>query len=214
MLVLGISGSPRGEKSSARFLLTKALEAASSVLSAGSKEPTTALLDLSQYQIRRCTGCDACVRKKPCPESEKDDMPEIEERMRQADAIIVAAPSYFTSVPGILKDLMDRSRPMKMQDNQLKDKVFAAVTYAGLRYGGQEAVVDLLNRYALAHGMIVVGAVGNPVRDGTFGSGSMQCDDGKWRTSKEDQLAIEGSTQVGLRVAKLVKQLKGTAGQH
>jgi len=214
MLVLGISGSPRGERSSTRFLLTKALEAASTVLSASSKEPTTVLLDLSQCQIRRCTGCDACVRKKPCPESEKDDMPKIEERMRQADAIIVAAPSYFTSVPGILKDLMDRSRPMKMQDNQLKDKVFAVVTFAGLRYGGQEAVVDLLNRYALAHGMIVVGAVGNPVRDGTFGSGSMQCDDGKWRTSKEDQLAIEGSTQVGLRVAKLVKQLKGTAGQH
>ncbi|RDE11893.1 MAG: hypothetical protein C4K47_09330 [Candidatus Thorarchaeota archaeon] len=214
MLVLGISGSPRGEKSSTRFLLTKALEAAASLLAATSTEGTTELLDLSGLQIRRCTGCDACVRKKPCPESEKDDMPKIEEKLRRADGIIIAAPSYFTSVPGVLKDFMDRTRPLKMQDNQLKDKVFAVITYAGLRYGGQEAVVDLLNRYALAHGMIVVGSIGVPTKDGTFGSGAMQTDDGKWRVSKEDQLAIAGSALVGQRVVQVVKQLKGPASRH
>jgi multimeric flavodoxin WrbA len=214
MFVLGVSGSPRGEKSSTLFLLTKALEAAAGVLSTTGKEQTTELLDLTKYQIRRCTGCDACVRKKPCPESEKDDMPKIEEKLRRADGIIIGAPSYFTSVPGILKDFMDRSRPLKMLDNQLKDKVFGAITYGGLRYGGQEPVVDLLNRYALVHGMIVVGAIGNPAKDGTFGSGCMQTDDGKWRSSKEDQMAIDSSALVGLRVARVVKLLKGTAGQR
>jgi multimeric flavodoxin WrbA len=195
-------------------LLSKALEAAANVLSPAGKDGSTELLDLTTHQIRRCTGCDACVRRKPCPESEKDDMPKIEEKLRRADGIIIAAPSYFTSVPGILKDLMDRTRPLKMQDNALRDKVFGVVTYAGLRYGGQEAVVDLLNRYALAHGMIVVGAVGVPTKDGTFGSGSMQTDDGRWRVSKDDQLAIANSVLVGQRVAQVVKQLEGTASQH
>jgi multimeric flavodoxin WrbA len=205
-LILGINGSPKGERSNSRFLLVKALEAASKVLSDGATE----ILDIVDYRIRYCTGCDACVRKKPCPESEHDDMPKIEEKLAQAQSIIIASPSYFTSVPGILKDFIDRSRTMKMLDHQLKDKVFGAITYAGLRYGGQEHVIDILNRYALGQGMIVVGSVGNPVTHGTFGSGSMQTDEGKWRNAEADTLAIDASEELGRRVASLVKHINET----
>ncbi|MFX1417012.1 MAG: hypothetical protein ACFFC0_09375, partial [Promethearchaeota archaeon] len=79
MLIVGISGSPKKERSNTRFLLEKALAAASEVLQTVVKaNPTTLLLNLSDYEIRRCTGCDACVRKKPCPESAHDEMPELE----------------------------------------------------------------------------------------------------------------------------------------
>ncbi|UCH04698.1 MAG: flavodoxin family protein [Candidatus Thorarchaeota archaeon] len=212
-MIVGIGGSPKKEKSNTRFLLEKALAAASEVLrTAASKESTTLLLDISDFEIRHCTGCDACVRKKPCPESAHDDMPDLERRILPADGIIIAAPSYFTSVPGALKDFMDRSRTMKMLDHQLKDKVFGAITYAGLRYGGQEHVIDVLNRYALGQGMIVVGAVGSPVKHGTFGSGSMQTDEGKWRSSEADALAIDASEELGRRVAQLVMQTNGSEG--
>jgi multimeric flavodoxin WrbA len=211
LFVLGICGSPKKEKSNTRFLLKKALEAASEVLSdSTTKTATTLLLNISEFNIRHCTGCDSCVRKKPCPESEHDDMPKIEEKMKLADGIIIAAPSYFTSVPGILKDMIDRSRPMKMLDHQLKDKVFGAITYAGLRYGGQEPIIEALHRYALSHGMIVVGAVGSPIKDGNFGAGSLQTDEGDWRSSAKDQLAIDGSMQLGRRVAEIAKLLKNT----
>ncbi len=210
MLIVGISSSPKKEKSSTRFLLQKALEAASDTLSNGSTNlATTLLLDLHEYEIRPCTGCDSCVRKKPCPESAKDDMPKIEEKLHTADGIIVAAPSYFTSVPGIMKNLMDRSRYMKMQGHELQDKFFGVISYAGLRYGGQEHVVDLLNRYALAHGMVVVGSLGSPVKHGTFGSGSLQKDDGGWRNATTDELAIENSENLGRRMAQLLKTMKG-----
>jgi multimeric flavodoxin WrbA len=205
-LILGINGSPKGERSNSRFLLSKALKAASEVLA----DDSTEILDIVDFQIRHCTGCDACVRKKPCPESEHDDMPKIEEKLAHANGIIIAAPSYFTSVPGILKDLIDRSRTMKMLDHQLKDKVFGAITYAGLRYGGQEHVIDILNRYALGQGMIVVGSVGSPVKHGTFGSGSMQTDEGKWRNAESDALAIDASEELGRRVAILVNNIKET----
>ena len=208
-MIVGICGSPKKERSNTRYLLEKALEAASDILSEGkTKRATTVLLNISDFEIRHCTGCDTCVRKKPCPESEHDDMPKIEAKLLKADGIIIAAPSYFTAVPGVLKDFIDRSRPMKMLDHQLKDKLFGAITYAGLRYGGQEHVIDYLNRYALGQGMIVIGAVGSPVRDGTFGSGSMQTDEGEWRSAKKDQLAVEGSQQLGRRMAELVKKLK------
>ena len=208
-MIVGICGSPKKERSNTRYLLEKALEAASDILLEGkTKRATTVLLDIGDFEIRHCTGCDTCVRKKPCPESEHDDMPKIEEKLLNADGIIIAAPSYFTAVPGVLKDFIDRSRPMKMLNHQLKDKLFGAITYAGLRYGGQEHVIDYLNRYALGQGMIVIGAVGSPVRDGTFGSGSMQTDEGEWRSAKKDLLAVEGSQQLGRRMAELVKKLK------
>jgi multimeric flavodoxin WrbA len=208
-MIVGICGSPKKERSNTRYLLEKALEAASDILSEGkTKRATTVLLDISDFEIRHCTGCDTCVRKKPCPESEHDDMQKIEKKLLNADGIIIAAPSYFTAVPGVLKDFIDRSRPMKMLDHQLKDKLFGAITYAGLRYGGQEHVIDYLNRYALGQGMIVIGAVGSPVRDGTFGSGSMQTDEGEWRSAKKDQLAVEGSQQLGRRMAELVRKMK------
>ncbi len=203
MLIVGICGSPKTERSSTRFLLQQALEAAT----ASNPEITTVILNISDHEILPCTGCDACVRRKPCPLSASDDMPEIEALLKKADGIIIAAPSYFTSVPGVLKNFMDRSRPMKMEDNQLQNKVFGAITYAGLRYGGQEPVIDLLNRFAIAHGMIVVGALGNPVKDGTFGSGSLQTDEGSWRSAKKDELAIRGSRKLGERVAEIVGML-------
>lgn len=203
MLIVGICGSPKSERSSTRFLLEQALDAASSF----DQNISTVLLNICDHKIRPCTGCDACVRGNPCPESKSDDMPDIEEQLRKADGIIIAAPSYFTSVPGMLKNFMDRSRPMKMQDHQLKNKVFGAITYAGLRYGGQEPVIDLLNRYAIAHGMIVIGALGSPVKDGTFGSGSLQTDAGGWRSAKKDELAIRGSRKLGERMASILKLL-------
>jgi len=199
MRIIGISGSPKKEKSNTQFLLLKALEATSA---------ETKLINISDYNIQHCTGCDSCVRKKPCPQSAHDDMPKLEEELRTAEAIIIAAPSYFTSVPGILKDFIDRSRAMKMLDHQLKDKVFGALTYAGLRYGGQEHVIDVLNRYALGQGMIVVGALGSPVKHGTFGSGSLQTDEGSWRSAVDDELAIKGSILLGERVAYLASRIK------
>lgn len=200
MRIVAICGSPKSERSSTRFLLEQALEAASEVLS---DDGETVLLNIRDFNILHCTGCDSCVRKKPCPQSANDDMPKLEKKLTGADGIIIAAPSYFTSVPGILKDFMDRSRAMKMDGSQLKDTVFGAITFAGLRYGGQEHVIDVLNRYALAQGMIIVGGAGSPVKDGTFGSGSMQTDEGAWRSAKDDSLAIRGSRLLGKRVAEI-----------
>jgi multimeric flavodoxin WrbA len=205
MRIIGICGSPKSERSSSRFLLEQALEAASEVLS---DDDATVLLNIRDFNILHCTGCDSCVRKKPCPQSANDDMPKLEEELEDADGIIIAAPSYFTSIPGILKDFIDRSRAMKMDGSKLKDTVFGAITHAGLRYGGQEHVVDVLNRYALAQGMIVVGGVGSPVKDGTFGSGSLQTDEGAWRSVKEDNLAIRGSRLLGNRVAEIALRIK------
>ena len=204
MRIVGICGSPKSDKSSTRYLLEQALEAAAESLS---DKDETVLLNIRDYNILHCTGCDSCVRRKPCPQSVNDDMPKLEKELINTDGIIIAAPSYFTSVPGILKDFIDRSRHMKMNGSKLRDTIFGAITHAGLKYGGQEHVIDVLNRYALGQGMIVVGSAGSPVKDGNFGSGSLQTDDGNWRMVKDDELAIRGSRLIGKRVAEVASRI-------
>ena len=104
--VLGISGSPRKRRNT-ETMLGAALEAASE---AGA---VTELLSLGELSILPCKGCNGCVRERKCPQDEEDDMAVVKERLLKADAIIFAAPSYFGSVPGLMKNLMDRSRSLK-----------------------------------------------------------------------------------------------------
>jgi multimeric flavodoxin WrbA len=133
------------------------------------------ILNLVDYKINHCTACDLCLRRpNECPLTETDDMAKIETMMKDADAILVGSPSYFYNVPGILKDLIDRSRPMKMAKYQLKDKFFSVITTAGLQGGGFTAVNDSLIHWALIQGMIVISALGHPVIVPNFPSESGQ----------------------------------------
>jgi multimeric flavodoxin WrbA len=90
-------------------------------------------------------------------------MGKIEAKLKESDAIIMGAPSYFGSIPAIIKDIIDRSRPMKMAGYQIKDKIFSAYATAGLQGGGVNAVQDDLIHFALIQGMMVVGGLGHPV---------------------------------------------------
>ncbi|MFX0078278.1 MAG: flavodoxin family protein [Candidatus Hermodarchaeota archaeon] len=203
--VLGICGSPKLEKSSSEFLLGKALEAAE-----GTGSVKSELLRLADHEILPCTGCDNCVRHKPCPEDAKDDVPKVLEKMENADAIIFASPSYFGTVPGLLKNLIDRSRTYKMEDHRLRDKIVGVIVAAGLRHGGQETTAMTIVNYALAQGMIVAGGVGNPVTEAWAGMTGLQSEGFTWRGTPKDEVAIRNSQLVGERVTQLaLRFLKG-----
>lgn len=132
-------------------------------------------INLWDFKIQHCTGCDACLRKPfNCPLSEKDDMNKLEEKLESADVIVLGAPSYFGSVPAVVKDMIDRSRPMKMAKYRLKDKIFSVVAASGLKDGGTGWVVDDLIHWAIIQGMIVVGALGHPVLMNNIPTESLQ----------------------------------------
>lgn len=184
--VLGISSSPRKGRNT-EHLLRAALEAASEV-----EGVETELLRLSDYRVLPCDGCNLCVKKEGCPLDEEEDMGELKERLQEADAVIIAAPSYFSSVPGILKNLMDRSRPLKMGGHLLSGKVISALSVSALRSGGGEAVVEEILRFGLTHGMIVVGGCGDPLTQSWSGIGTLQGDAG-WRRTSDDGIALRDS---------------------
>jgi putative NADPH-quinone reductase len=66
----------------------------------------TETINLYDYDLRYCRGCWACERKKRCVLD--DDFGEIFEKVLEADILILAAPVYWSNVPGIMKTFFDR----------------------------------------------------------------------------------------------------------
>ena len=101
--VLGIAGSPRRAGNS-DLMLDAALEGATGA-GAG-----VARLVASELAIGPCRGCNACSRTGACVVT-SDGMAEVYRALDEADALIVATPVYFASVPSTLKALYDRCQP-------------------------------------------------------------------------------------------------------
>lgn len=101
-LVLGIAGSPRRNGNSDR-LLAAALEGARE---AGARTET---LVAATSGVNPCLGCNACSRDGVCIQRDGGDA--LYAAIDAADAIVVASPVYFATVPGVLKVLYDRMQP-------------------------------------------------------------------------------------------------------
>jgi len=198
--IIGVQGSPRKSRNT-EALLRHALAAAEE---AGAE---TELVNLAELNIKPCIGCNTCVREKRCPLDDEDDMGAVKEALLSADGVVFASPSYFGAVPGLLKNVMDRSRSLKMDGHRLRDKVVSAVAVAGLRHGGAERVAESIIYFGLTHGMIAVGGCGDPLTESHYGTASLQGDAG-WRRVGDDMIGLSYAAGVGRRVAEVAAALK------
>jgi len=108
MKILAVNGSPRGAKGNTEQLLQKFLQGAQA---AGAEAETIYLKD---KKINHCRGCYSCWGKTPGVCVHKDDMPELLEKLRNADVIVYATPLYVYTVSGLMKDFMDRRLPLAL----------------------------------------------------------------------------------------------------
>jgi multimeric flavodoxin WrbA len=97
--VLGIACSPRHNGNTTRLLLE-------AMNTAQAEDHTTELVYLSDLNINPCQGCNACSAKGIC--IIKDDIPELQEKLIQADRVILAAPIFFMGVNAQTKTMIDR----------------------------------------------------------------------------------------------------------
>jgi multimeric flavodoxin WrbA len=100
--VLCIAGSPRRNGNSERLLdacIEGAVEAGADVEK----------LAVAVQNIGACDSCGECGLTGVCVIF--DDMTELYARLEDADALIVASPVYFASVPAQLKAFYDRCQP-------------------------------------------------------------------------------------------------------
>lgn len=66
----------------------------------------TELISLAGLDIRPCTACNACRKEECC--SINDDLFPIYQKLKGADAIILASPVYYGSASGLMKCFMER----------------------------------------------------------------------------------------------------------
>lgn len=98
MKILAILGSPRKQNT---FSMVKTLLDSAS----GDSEA----IILAENDIEPCKDCRICHGDHDC--AVKDSMTEIYDKMKNADVIILASPTYFHNVSGLMKNFMDRCLP-------------------------------------------------------------------------------------------------------
>ncbi|MFC1967970.1 flavodoxin family protein [Chloroflexota bacterium] len=160
--ILGISGSPR--HANTELLVGEALKAAEEIGGV-----VTKLISLADYDLRPCDGCRLCFgHVKGSTEDEicynhKDADPIIKEMMN-SDGLIIGSPVYTWNISGKLKCVLEKCAPLCPAplteiSYRLRNKVLGAIAVAGGIWEAQELLVQMIWRWGLSLGMIVVGAV-------------------------------------------------------
>ncbi len=108
MHILVINGSPKGEKSNS-YQLTKAFLEGIKQEAAGAEIRERAVC---RMEIKPCLGCFLCWNRTPGKCCIGDDMEQLIQDLLWADITVWSFPLYYYTVPGSLKNLIDRQLPM------------------------------------------------------------------------------------------------------
>ena len=134
MKILLINGSPKG-KTSNSLRLANAFIQGLRTETEKAESVTIEELDLASLKISPCRGCFSCWKNTPGECCIKDDMRMIIEKEIEADLIIWSFPLYYFSVPGLLKNMIDRQLPMNLP--------FMSKDDSGCGSGGHDARYDM-----------------------------------------------------------------------
>jgi multimeric flavodoxin WrbA len=149
MKILGINGSPKGEKSQTRRLVMAVLEGARKT------GADVTFVDICDLEIRYCTACGTCYAKGECIHD--DDFPALLEKMLEADGIVLGSPNYINSVTAQLKTMLDRMAD-SIHCQYFTGKYGCSVSTAGGSFADE--VADYMNGALLHLGATTVGRVG------------------------------------------------------
>jgi len=106
MKALIVYGSP-GRKHSASYRLGSSF--GKGLTAAGFAVDEIVVYD---HEIRHCLGCRSCWSKTPGECVQQDPMRAFLERQKKAEVLVLATPLYFYTVPGMMKDYIDRQMPL------------------------------------------------------------------------------------------------------
>ncbi len=186
MKAIGIVGSPR--KGGNTEILT-----AHTLRAIEEEGMDTELVQLSGLDIRPCNACMICKQEEVC--SIDDDVFPIFEKMKAADAIILAAPVYFGSACGLMKAFSERTGFLGRHRRAFKGKVGGPLVVA--RRAGQNFTHAELTFWFHIQEMIMPGASYWNVAIGQ-GRGDVE----------KDKEGMQTAWDFGKNVAFLVKKLK------
>ena len=191
MNVLGINGSPHREGNT-----TYALRHALGVIEDQGIETT--YISLARKDLTPCDGCFVC-RNGECVH--EDDMGPIYGALRRCDGLVLASPVYMGLVTGQMKTMMDRTVVLRTGGRfELSGRVGGGIACGGFRNGGQELTLQSIQTYLLQQDIYAIA-------DGPGFSHSGAAIVGR---ASEDAIGLKTVTNLALRIARAVKQLRGT----
>ncbi|MFC2020087.1 flavodoxin family protein [Chloroflexota bacterium] len=187
MKAIAISGSPR-KKGNTEILANHTLKA---IAEEGIK---TELIGLAGLDIRPCTACMVCKDEEKCPIN--DDLWPIYQKMKAADALILASPVYFGSATANIKALMDRTGYVAMWNGKVfRGKVGGPLVVA--RRAGQNFTLAQLAYWFYINGCSVPGSSYWNIAFGRE-KGDVE----------QDEEGLKTAWNFGKNVASLIKKLK------
>ncbi|MFH0788069.1 MAG: flavodoxin family protein [Pseudomonadota bacterium] len=191
MKVIGIAGSLRAKSNTLLYVKT-ALE----VLKKEGLE--TELISLQKKEIKPCTGCYDCARKKKGVCTIKgDDFNEILTKMRQAEGLILGSPVYLSSVVPQMMALLARATFVSYwSDKFFTGKVGGPITVA--RRAGHNLAFSQLLLWFFLNGLIVPGSTYWNV--GLAGAGGA-------RDAEKDDEGLKTVTNFAHNMAGLMKKI-------
>ena len=194
--VLGIGGSPR-KGGNSDILLKRLLKGARDEGIAAEE------IQLRDYQIQPCIGCERCRKDKQCT-GLRDGMQLIYPEIREASGIVLISPIYNYSVTAIMKSFIDRlycfynfsdERPGQWSSQlagQGRKAIIAVVgEQATSEEGGMDLTLEVMRRSIKALGYEVIAEL--PVL-GIFNKGKV----------KEYPQVLEQAESLGIRLASLL----------
>jgi multimeric flavodoxin WrbA len=151
MKVVAFNGSPRKDGNTV-CLINHVFEALRN------EGIETELVQVGGNLIHGCVACYQCFQRKDGRCVQQDDIiNDCIGKMRQADGIILASPTYFADVTSETKALMDRGGFVaRANGNFLRRKVGAAIAVA--RKAGAIHAFDTMNHFFLIGEMLVPGS--------------------------------------------------------
>ncbi|HSO61845.1 MAG TPA: flavodoxin family protein [Desulfobacterales bacterium] len=145
MKVLGVSGSPRKDKSTDRLV--------HEVLDAVGVE--TEFVSLAGKRIGPCIACLGCVKDNVC--KVKDDMEQLRDKIVEADAYVIGAANYFSMLNGLSHCFLERFYQFRHQEGKaVAGKLGVAVGIGG---SSGERVVEDIKSFFQYNQIECVGAV-------------------------------------------------------
>jgi len=131
MKIVAIVGSPRLQGNT-NYLVDCALE------EANKQGIDTEKIVLGEHDVRPCQGHDNCASLDAC--LQKDDAPEILEKFRNADGVILATPVYYYNVSAQMKAFIDRNYFIYKHEQEYKARAAGLIVVAE-----QEGIEDTLH---------------------------------------------------------------------
>ena len=189
--VVAFSGSARPDGNTARLVKT--------IFAELEKEGVrTELVQLAGRPIHGCRACFKCFERKDGRCACTDDMVnDCIIKMREADGIILASPTYFADATPEIMALAGRAWMTALaNDNMFRRKAGAAVV--AVRRGGAIHAFDSLNHFFTISQMVVVGS-----NYWNMGIGREKGD------VEKDQEGLDSMKVLGRNMAWLLQKLRG-----